>query len=161
MSSFDELFDYPGGAPTDAGVATGPVFGGDWTAETWVQVLAFSDQRRLRPRERLIRAGDVDRSVFILQEGLLEAVVRTHGGTRRFPMEPGAVIGEVAFFDGEERSADVVAVDPSLVRRFSEESLERLSARHPDLGRAFVFGLGTLLAFRLRRAEANGQGQRR
>ncbi len=132
-----------------------PMFADSWTPERLQQLVEFSEARYLDYGEVLIRAGDRDRTVYIVQEGALEAVVTTASGVRRHPIGPGAVLGELAFFDGSPRSADVVAVRHSLVQSFTEDAVERLSISHPDLGHAFLLDLGRLLAHRLRRAESS------
>jgi CRP-like cAMP-binding protein len=69
-------------------------------------------------------------------------------------IEPGTVIGEVAFFDGRPRSAGVRAVTECELFRLSFEAFEVLAAREPALGRAVLLDLGRILAARLRQTNA-------
>lgn len=153
--AFEEFFDYGG----DRATATvteddGPVLGATWSQDRWDVLLGYAERLRVRAGERLIRQGEVERAVYIVEAGALEAVVSVRNGTRRFPMTEGTVLGEVAFFDGRPRSADVVAASDAQVQRISAQAIETMSARHPDLARAFLMDLGKILAFRLRRAES-------
>ena len=65
-------------------------------------------------------------------------------------IEPGAVIGELSFFDGGVRSAGVRAVTDCELFRLSLESFEELAARDPVLARMVLFDLGRILSLRLR-----------
>lgn len=152
---FNEFFNYPAETPdaVDLDDPSGPVLGGSWTPERWTLLLSFTDLLRLRAGEYLIHKGEVEKAIYIVQEGQLEVLIGARGGARRFPMEEGTVLGEVAFFDGRPRSADVTALVDSHVRRLSAEAWETMSARHPELGRALITELGKILAHRLRRAE--------
>jgi CRP-like cAMP-binding protein len=65
--------------------------------------------------EAFCRAGGKDRALFILLSGRAAVVKRSasrHSKLMAF-LGPGAVFGEVAFFLGLQRTADVVASEPS------------------------------------------------
>jgi diguanylate cyclase (GGDEF)-like protein len=76
--------------------------------------------RRLSPGQILISAGDTQREVHILVEGLLgvrlgssDEVIAT--------IEPGEAVGELAVMDHQQRSATVVAVEPSRTLEVEED----------------------------------------
>lgn len=153
--AFEEFFDYDGEAATATVTEDdGPVLGATWSTDRWNTLLGYAERLRVRAGERLIRRGEVERAIYIVEAGALEAAVAIRGGTRRFPMTEGTVLGEVAFFDGRPRSADVTATTDAQVQRISAQAIETMSARHPDLARAFLMDIGKILAFRLRRAES-------
>ena len=112
---------------------------------------------RVPTSEVLVRAGEVDRSLFFVLSGELRArISKRYVGA---PMVPGGVFGEVAFFDGRPRSSDVVAIHDAEVLRLSYESFTVLAATEPVLARVLLLELGRALAGRLRAAEAaRGRG---
>jgi sulfate permease, SulP family len=62
---------------------------------------------------------------------------------------PGAVVGEVAFYLGEPRSASIIAEEPMVAFVFSRASLERLESEAPDAALKFHESIATMLARRL------------
>jgi CRP/FNR family cyclic AMP-dependent transcriptional regulator len=151
---FEQFFDYPGVEGRSVASDDLPVLGADWTAERWALLLSYSEHLRVRRGEHLMRIGGVEQALYIVEAGTFDVVVPVRAGQRRFAVGEGTVLGEVAFFDGRPRSADVVATADAEVRRLSLADVEIMSTRHPDLGRALLLDLGRILAHRLRRAEA-------
>lgn len=145
------LFDYPDGQSAGGDEF---VFLTHWSDEDWRILADYTETRRFRAREVLVRTGEPDRSLYILLSGRLEAVVGEGVRARRTPIGEGALFGEIAFFDGRPRSADVRALTEGEVLRLGVEQFSALAARHPDVARDVLFDLGRLLASRLRRAEA-------
>lgn len=86
------------------------------------------------PGEALIRAGDPGRDLFVLLDGFAEVYARA--GDRRYLvaiLEPGSIIGEIAFFDREAvRTADVVGATRGVAAVLPREVYdELLEDRHP------------------------------
>jgi hypothetical protein len=101
-------FDYeqPSGARAadEAGKA---VFLARATRGDWERLAACCSVRRFRAGEAVVREGERAQTLLIVVRGSLEV----RRGARRLALIPeGSVVGEQAFFDGEPRSADVVAV---------------------------------------------------
>ena len=81
----------------------------------------------------VLRQDDPPGDVFVLAEGRLAIEAVTAGGRRlrlRI-LRPGAVVGEVALYTGAPRTADVVALVPSVVLGFSRERIARIEAEDP------------------------------
>lgn len=155
LGSSMSFFDYPDGSAeaTPEHVA----FLADASDADWAAIRAHGEVLHLRPRQVVIGDGDSDRSLYVIIEGALEATVPhgRRGRERRVAtMEAGSVIGEVAFFDGQPRSAAVRAVDDAKVLRLTYEAFEILAAKEPALGKAILLDLGHVLATRLRAVEA-------
>ena len=103
------------------------------------ELLAKARVVDLKPGELACRQGGTDRSLFILLSGEM-AVAKTTKGRRRVValLESGAIFGEAAFFLGQTRTADVVAIEacqlleiqhhPSM-RAMDQERSEELRSR--------------------------------
>jgi CRP-like cAMP-binding protein len=115
----------------------------------WDRLAACASQRRYRAGETVVREGDTAQTLYIVARGALEV----RRGERVIASIPeGSVFGEQAFFDGEPRSASVVAVSDVELLELGADGLEKLSARDPQLARAVLFDLGRILSLRLRTA---------
>ena len=150
MGAATSFFDYPGdeGAPAplddDAFLAR---FDDDDVAA----LLEHAEVRRVRAGQTLIHVGDTDTSLFVVTDGTLEArLPRRRRPVRLSTLTTGSVVGELSFFDGRPRSAEVVAVTDAEVVRLSPEGFDALSAAHPALGRRILLDLARVLAGRLR-----------
>jgi SulP family sulfate permease len=99
----------------------------------------------------LIHQGESPDDVYLLESGRLRVETVTERGTRirLRTLRPGVVVGEVAIYSGDPRTADVVAEGPSVVLRLSKASIERIEAVDPELASALHRWLATTLAVRL------------
>jgi CRP-like cAMP-binding protein len=144
------LFDYHTVAQ-QSNATTEHTILGSLSEREWSRLLTHVEQLRFKLGDYLIRAGQVDRSLFILLSGSV-AVTREQDKEQvelaRFT--EGEVIGEIAFFDGAPRSADVRATSDGTAVRISRDKFEYLSAWEPDLARTLLLDLGSVLAARLR-----------
>jgi SulP family sulfate permease len=99
----------------------------------------------------LIRQDEPPGDVFVLESGRLRVEMVTPEGTRMRlrTLLPGVVVGEIALYTGESRTADVVAETPSVVLRLSRASIERMERSEPALAVALHRWLATTLSERL------------
>ena len=119
--------------------------------DDWDALLAYTETRRLRPGDWLIREGEHDRALYVLSDGRLEAIVP--GRVRRV-IEAPATVGELAFLDGRPRAAGLRALTHGEAQRLSYEAFEALAAREPRLARDLLLDLGRIVATRLRALES-------
>jgi len=147
---FSSYFAYPG---TDA-ARDDLVFLRDRSEEDWARLLDHSEVLRFRAGDLIIRAGDEDRSLYIIVDGTLEILLLDQRGQEQHygTIEPKSVTGEMAFLDGRPRAATIRATTDGDMMRLSFDAYETLAARHPELGRAILLDLGRILATRLRQA---------
>ena len=118
-------------------------------------VLQHTQARLYAPGEFAVRRGEVDRSFFIISRGSFEVVVPSEGAPERVRLlEPGDLFGEVGFFDGLPRSADVVAVEESEALALTQAAFQRLRLTHPRLALHFVLDLGRILGERFRASDS-------
>jgi CRP/FNR family transcriptional regulator, cyclic AMP receptor protein len=118
----------------------------------WARLLAHTVQRRFVAGETVIAAGDTDSAIHIIADGVLD--VLRPGSDQPISVGAGNVIGEVAFFDGRPRSADVRARSDCTLFSLSRDRFDILAAQEPRLARLLLLDLARTLAARLRRAES-------
>lgn len=113
--------------------------------EAWTEV-------ELAPGDHLFYSGEPGDAFFVVTSGLLEAYRADRSGNRMVleQLGPDTVIGELALLDGGARSAAVVAVEPSRLRRLDRAGFERLVHASPEAQDAIA---RTLVA-RLRRTHS-------
>jgi CRP/FNR family transcriptional regulator, cyclic AMP receptor protein len=112
---------------------------------------SFVTERRLAADETLVRRGDLGRSMMVLVEGQLRIAVVTADGREVVlgMIGPGSVVGEMAVLDNGPRSADVTAMEPSLVLVLTQDRLLPFLQTRPDL----LLRLLQILCTRLRRTD--------
>ena len=109
-------------------------------------VLALTDQaarRSLADGELLIRAGDDQRRLYVLEHGALS--VELGGARLNLVTTPGSVLGEMGLLLGTPASADVRADGPAVVCEMPEA--DQLFDSNPEFARH----VATTLARRLHR----------
>ncbi|MDA0165278.1 cyclic nucleotide-binding domain-containing protein [Solirubrobacter ginsenosidimutans] len=136
------FFQYPGTAqlPTE----NPPGFLEDRNDEDWALLLEHTETRLFRAGQEVLTQGERDRALYLLVDGRLHAPSG--------PVAPVSTFGEVAFLDGRPRAVTVTATSDAEVLRLGHESFLALSARRPDLGRAVLTDISSILAARFRNA---------
>lgn len=95
-------------------------------------VETYFTKRRLKQGEYLFSEGDVGDSLYILSEGSLVIVIQSvtgQGLLRRF--QPGAIVGEMALYTDEPRSASVFVEEDAVLYRLDTNQLESMQKNHP------------------------------
>jgi CRP/FNR family transcriptional regulator, cyclic AMP receptor protein len=131
-----------------------------WSLEDWTALLVHAQVSTLARDDVLMKRGQAEQQLYLLASGALEVNAGVAGlamGTL-FRESPGAVIGEIAFFDGGKRSATVWATEPSLLVALRRRDIEAFAAERCQRGMELLFALGRVLAFRVRRSEQGRQG---
>lgn len=154
------FFDYP----EQEGVVRqdDPPFLAHWDEGRWRRLLAFTEHRRFRAGDLLVRYGDEDSSMFIVTLGQVEVLLPSRGprGWRVAGwVEPGSVVGEQAFLDGRPRSATLRAGSDGELLSLSRDAYDRFALREPDLAREIVLDLARAVSLRLRQANDIISGQ--
>jgi CRP-like cAMP-binding protein len=118
-------------------------------------VLGYTQERVYRPGEFAVRIGELDRSFFVISRGSFEVLVPSDDGRQRVRvLESGDLFGEVGFFDGLPRSADVVALEEGEALVLTQAAFQRLRLMQPRLALRFVLDLGRILGERFRASDA-------
>jgi CRP-like cAMP-binding protein len=130
-------------------------FLGDLHDDEIAIVLSHTQARLYAAGELAVRQGERDRSIFIISRGSFEVLIPGPHGPRQVRiLEQGDLFGEVAFFDGRPRSADVVALEGSEALTLTQASFQKLRLVHPRLALYFALDLGRILAERFRASDA-------
>lgn len=103
------------------------------------------------PGEPLFRRGDPGGALYFVERGSLSVFIHVGDGhlKRLRTCTRGTVVGEMAIYTRQPRSADVVSDDASRVRKLTTESLSRLEAEHPGVAHSFHRFVVKLLSARL------------
>jgi CRP-like cAMP-binding protein len=107
--------------------------------------------KRVGEGDFLIQAGDLDSTLFAVEEGNLEIIGVDDGVEKVFAtVGPGDVIGEVSFIDDSPRTMSVRAIDAATVRAWDKRTLSEALAFDPQLLAKFGVAMSELLVERLR-----------
>jgi len=126
----------------------------DWRDEDWTLLFGFTEVRTVLSGDALIRRGEPDHTLYFVLRGELEIIVQSSDGLtmgRLGRVRAGAVLGELAFFDGGPRSAGAWALGPCEVAAMTPDQYAAFELASPGLAHALIFALGRILATRLRR----------
>ncbi|PSJ64908.1 Crp/Fnr family transcriptional regulator [Kumtagia ephedrae] len=100
-----------------------------------------------RPGALIIAHGDTDRDVFFLLDGRARVTLFSEDGREISyrDLVQGDIFGELACIDGKERSASVVALEPTRAARLSAAAFRELVHHHPNLAWLLLEHLSALL----------------
>ncbi len=103
--------------------------------------------------ELIIRHGDDATNLFLIIKGLVGVWLGEPGkGSRVASLSAGTMVGELAFIDGERRSANVVAETELECGVLEAEGFFGLQDSHPRIHAKILRNIGSSLATKLRRA---------
>lgn len=95
-------------------------------------IIADSEKISLKEGEILIEQGTPGDAMYLVVLGQLEARDAATNTTLN-PLNVGDAVGEIALFTGQERSATVVAVEPSEVISITRNKYNQLVTQYPKL----------------------------
>ena len=112
----------------------------------------IAEVKRIAEGGYLIRASEIDSTLFAVEDGHLDIVATRDGKpTVVATVGPGDVLGEVAFIDDSPRSVSVRAGEEVVtVRAWSKKALSEALAFEPQLLAKFAVAMCELLVERLR-----------
>lgn len=111
----------------------------------------YFDVLELDAGDVLAHMGEVSRDIFVIESGRVEVLLRRAGARdlRVGVMEAGTLIGEMAMYLGTPRTASLVALTQTQVRRLRAESLEAMQRDQPLLAAALHRHIAAALAGKL------------
>ena len=108
--------------------------------------------------EAIVYRHQLDKDMYYIASG--EARVRLPGQkSREIRISSGEVLGELSFLMGEERSATVEAIKPTICKRLHSESLRDWLEANPTVAIRFYRSLSETIAKRLRNTDSKSQGK--
>ena len=121
-----------------------------WSVDDWQGLFVHGTTLQVPSGSMVIQRGEGERALYFVLSGAL--VARESLGVL-YHEHPGSVFGEIALFDGRPRSVSVYAVKHARLLRIDLGALLVFGRERPHRANEFLFALGRVLAFRLRRAE--------
>jgi NTE family protein/lysophospholipid hydrolase len=90
--------------------------------------------------QALFHQGDQESDLYLLVSGRLQVCVGGKDGAERKVAEikRGEIVGEMAMFTGDNRTASIYAMRDSDLVRISREAFERIIASHPNIMMYFI-----------------------
>jgi CRP-like cAMP-binding protein len=89
----------------------------------------------LPAHKQFINEGDLAGEMFIIVEG---AVRVQRNGKPITELKAGEVVGELAIFDPEPRSADVVTLMPTVLLQLEKGTLREVMADRPEISQGII-----------------------
>jgi CRP/FNR family transcriptional regulator, cyclic AMP receptor protein len=107
--------------------------------------------RRVAAHETVVSQDEAGDSMFVIASGRVKVVIFGENGREvtLSILRPGDAFGEMSVFDGQSRSANCIAVEPTALLVLSREDLLRHITSHPRT----ALNLMGEMAGRLRRAD--------
>jgi len=120
--------------------------------EQWRLIAPYLTRHEIRAGDLLIKQGDVDRTMYFLEQGSLQIFVTggPPGSNRIAILRAGSVAGEPGLFGDSPRMANVEAMTPCVVWALRNPRLEELAQRQPALALELLRAAGGVMATRMR-----------
>ena len=120
---------------------------------------AFTDlleERSYTAGQTIFTAGDLGNELFFIRQGIVRIVLPLEGGNYHnlASFGRGDFFGELAFFDGGNRSAKAVATEETHVYVITRDHLDEVVKARPAIGTKILSRVVRALAMRLRRADS-------
>ncbi|MGC4077455.1 MAG: SulP family inorganic anion transporter [Rubrivivax sp.] len=114
-------------------------------------IFPYLDKVEFAVGERLIRQGEQAEDIYFIEAGHGAVVLESDRGepVGLMDFEPGTILGEVAFYGSEVRSASAVAHAPGTAWRLGRAAIAKVESERPLAAAAFHRALARLLATRL------------
>jgi CRP-like cAMP-binding protein len=112
------------------------------------ELAARATTRRYRRGEYICHAGEAATRLFVVETGRIAIAVRARDGRESVAavLGPGALFGELPFFDGEPRSSDARALTAVLLGEVVYDAVREVIDRQPSL----LWDVALILTRRLR-----------
>jgi len=125
-------------------------------AETLAALEQCMDKRSYKAGDKIFKRGDTGDELFLIRKGAVRIMLPLsekqshHLGT----FGRGSFFGEMAFLDGDVRSADAVAFSDTELYVLSRKTFDLVAEDHKKLALGLMEGLASVLASRLRYTNA-------
>jgi CRP-like cAMP-binding protein len=122
------------------------------TLEQWRLLQPFLTRHEIRAGDLLVKQGDHDRTMYLLERGTLQVFVSNAkpGESRLSILRAGSVVGEAGLFSDQPRMANVEAMTACVVWALRGPRLEELAARNAGLTLELVRAAASVMGVRMR-----------
>jgi CRP/FNR family transcriptional regulator, cyclic AMP receptor protein len=128
------------------------------TLDQWRMFEAFLTRHEVRGGDLLVKQGEHDRTMYLLESGTLQVFVQpAKPGARLSILRPGSVVGEAGLFSDQPRMANVEAMGHCVVWALRGPRYEELALRNPSLTLEIVRAAAALMGVRMRANIEHGQ----
>ena len=110
------------------------------------QFARFARSQTFAPGEAIVRVGEFGSTMYVIKSGRVEVVL--DGPSERMvaaSLGPGEFFGELSIFDGEPRSASVIAVEETEVLVLGRVDVVRLLTGSPEMALSLLKSLSARL----------------
>jgi CRP/FNR family transcriptional regulator, cyclic AMP receptor protein len=119
--------------------------------DQWSILQSYLTRHEIRRGQMLLKQGDLDRTMYLLESGTLQVFVdKPRLGQRLSILHPGAVVGEAGLFSQQPRMAHVEAMSDCVVWALRGPRFEEMAARSPGLALEVVRAAASLMGVRMR-----------
>ncbi|MBC7877398.1 MAG: SLC26A/SulP transporter family protein [Anaerolineales bacterium] len=115
------------------------------------KLLSYLERMEVDENFYLMRRGDPTESMYFIESGRLNVQLETPDGavTRLRSIRSGTVVGEVGLYLKGNRTANVVAIQKSVLYRLQIESMHKMEAQDPEVASALHEWIARLMAERM------------
>ena len=125
------------------------------TQSEWNALLTLSNQFLVQSGDVVVEQGEVSNSIMILIQGELDVCQLINGKHDSIAiLQPGAIFGEVSFFDGLPRSKTILAKTDVVIGEISQPLFVKLRVQNPHLASRFLIEAARFLATRFRSSQS-------
>lgn len=124
--------------------------------EELTEILKFATMIKLNPGEKIIRSNQRRDEMYIVLNGCLDVTFNA-ASSAEYKIYPGGIVGEMAMFGQNPRSADITANSRSLLLLFSRDSVLRMMRKNSDLSSKLLFNVAKSLSKKLLAANEKGK----
>lgn len=123
------------------------------------EVSTLCSQRIYKKGELLVTQGEIGSELFIINQGLVEVMVRGRSDPRVVVnLGVGQLIGEMSLVDRGPRSATVRAIhNPTIVQVIQHDAFHDLCQHNTRIGYIVMLNLAADLSFKLRHRHLSGE----
>ena len=117
-------------------------------------LISYCEEMAFAPGSQLIAQGSVADDIYFIESGEGVVVLETGQGSpvRLMAFGTGTILGEVAFYRGERRSASALASTPVKAWQLKRSALAEIELKSPKLAATFHHQIARALAERLQNA---------
>ena len=111
------------------------------------ELARFARSESFSPGEAIVRMGEPGTSLYVIRSGRVNVVREQASGNSVVlaTFGPGEFFGELSIFDGQRRSASVIAVEPTETVALGRYDVVRVVTHNPQIGLSLLKSLSTRL----------------